>query len=337
MPDARLEVTDGLGRRIVPIDKSKFTLGRRETNDLRLQGAEVSRDHAVIFREDDGFHVEDLKSRYGTFVNDAEITDALEHGDQIRLGRGGGAEIVFLVRDAEEEPERNTTTAVTDLRHIAALLEGMHALGSGRVLDDVLSLVMDSAITVSGAERGFIMLANDEGTLEFKLGRGRDRAALAGAKFETSRKIPEEVFETGESRIVADLMDGDLANVHMGTVALGIRNVHCVPLKLVRYVDEVRQAEEQRRISVLYLDSREKGALMSVSTRTALETLATEGARHRERQAVPHDAGESEAGSGDADRRRDSAGALAARSADGDTFRSGRVDGGVPVDRRRFL
>ncbi len=279
MPDARLEVTDGLGRRIVPIDKSKFTLGRRETNDLRLQGTEVSRDHAVIFREDDGFHVQDLKSRYGTFVNDAEITDQpIDHGDQIRLGRGGGAEIVFLVHDADTEPERNTTTPVTDLRHIAALLEGMHALGSGRVLDDVLSLVMDSAITVSGAERGFIMLATDEGELEFKLGRGRDRAALAGAKFETSRKIPEAVFETGESRIVADLMDGDLANVHMGTVALGIRNVHCVPLKLVRYVDEAHQAEEQRRIGVLYLDSREKGSLMSNSTRAALETLATEAA-----------------------------------------------------------
>ena len=78
--DARLEVADGLGRRIVPIDKAKFTLGRREANDLRLQGAEVSSDHAVILRTDDAFHVQDLKSRYGTFVNDAEITDqALDH------------------------------------------------------------------------------------------------------------------------------------------------------------------------------------------------------------------------------------------------------------------
>ena len=337
--DARLEVADGLGRRIVPIDKAKFTLGRREANDLRLQGAEVSRDHAVILRTDDAFHVQDLKSRYGTFVNDAEITDqALDHGDQIRLGRGGGAEIVFLVQDAETAAERNTTTAVTDLRHIAALLEGLHALGSGRVLDEVLSLVMDSAITVGSAERGFIMLANEDGELEFKLGRGRNRAALAGAKFQTSRKIPEEVFETGESRIVADLMDGDLANVHMGTVALGIRNVHCVPLKLVRYVDEAHPAEEQRRIGVLYLDSREKGSLMSSSTRGRPgDTGDRGGGRHRERQFVPHDAGEGEAGSGDANRRRDSAGALAARRADGDTFQGGRIDGGVPVDRRRFL
>ncbi len=46
MPDARLEVTDALGRRIVPIAKEAFGIGRRETNDLRLAGSEVSRDHA---------------------------------------------------------------------------------------------------------------------------------------------------------------------------------------------------------------------------------------------------------------------------------------------------
>ena len=73
-------------------------------------------------------------------------------------------------------------------------------------------------------------------------------------------------------------MDGDLANVHMGTVALGIRNVLCVPLKLVQYLDEAHPAEEQKRIGVLYLDSREKGSLVGNSTQAALETLATEAA-----------------------------------------------------------
>jgi sigma-B regulation protein RsbU (phosphoserine phosphatase) len=77
---------------------------------------------------------------------------------------------------------------------------------------------------------------------------------------------------------VADLLDGDLANVHMGTVALGIRNVLCVPLRLVRYVDKAENVGEERRIGVLYLDSKEKGSLLSGSTRAALETLATEAA-----------------------------------------------------------
>ena len=86
------------------------------------------------------------------------------------------------------------------------------------------------------------------------------------------------MFRTGEPKVVADLLDGELADVHMGTVALGIRHVVCVPLNLVRYVDRRTTRAGERRIGVLYLDSREKGTLLSGSTRGALETLATEAA-----------------------------------------------------------
>jgi len=280
MSDARLEVTDALGRRIVPISKGQFEIGRRETNDLRLAGSEVSRDHAEIVALDGGFVVRDKQSRYGTYVNDEPITvdRPLAHGDRIRLGRSGGAELVFLLADTAPAQDKATTTAIGDLRQIAALLDGLRALGSGRVLDDVLALVLDSAIEVTGAERGFIMLANPANELEFKLARGRRQQSLPGTTFATSRKIPEEVFRTGEPKILADLLDGDLANVHMGTVALGIRNVQCVPLKLVRYVDRADDVAGERRIGVLYLDSREKGTFLSGSTRGALETLATEAA-----------------------------------------------------------
>jgi sigma-B regulation protein RsbU (phosphoserine phosphatase) len=279
MPDARLEVTDALGRRIVPIAKDAFGIGRRETNDLRLAGSEVSRDHAEIVAASGGFMLRDRQSRYGTFVNDEPVTERpLAHGDRIRLGRTGGAELVFLLADTAPAQDKQTTTAIGDLRQIAALLDGLRALGSGRVLDDVLALVLDSAIEVTGAERGFIMMANPANELEFKLARGRRQQPLPGTSFATSRKVPEEVFRTGEPRILADLLDGELANAHMGTVALGIRNVQCVPLKLVRYVDRADDVALEKRIGVLYLDSREKGSFLSSSTRGALETLATEAA-----------------------------------------------------------
>lgn len=277
---ARLEVNDALGRRVVEINKALFEIGRRETNDLRLAGSEVSRDHADIVTEDGKIVIRDKNSRYGTYVNGEQVTErVLMPGDRIRLGRSGGAELVFLVDGVESQSEKSATTAIGDLRQITALLEGLRALGSGRVLDDVLSLVLDSAIEVSGAERGFIMLSpGGTAELEFKMARGRSRQTLSGSSFAISRKIPEEVFRTGTPRIVADLLDGELANVHMGTVALGIRNVLCVPLKLVRYVDIAEAADEERRIGVLYLDSREKGVLLSSSTRAALETFATEAA-----------------------------------------------------------
>ena len=287
MADGRLEVTDALGRRVIHIDKPVFSVGRRSGNDLQLVGSDVSRDHAEIATENGAFVLRDRGSRYGTYVNGEGITEhTLQHADLIRLGRSGGAEMVFLLEDATQaasgaSSDRHTTSAVGDLRQVAALvgrvreraqvaalLEGLRALGSGRVLDEVLALVMDSALEVTGAERGFIMLANAGSELEFKIARGRGRLTLSGKQFETSRKIPEEVFSTGQEKIVADLLDGDLANVHMGTVALGIRHVLCTPLRLVRYLDRADQQTEEKRIGVLYLDSREKGALLSRAART---------------------------------------------------------------------
>src|SRR4051794_38706812 len=287
----RLDVVDGAGRRSVEVSPVPFAIGRRDTNHLQLGGSEVSRDHAEIVLEGARYLLRDKHSRFGTFINgDAVASERLlKPGDVIRLGRTGGAELVFQIGPGLPTGPPSTPLnvsavsgpaagAIGDLRHVARLLEGLRALGTGRVLDDVLSMVLDSAIDVSGAERGFIMLAPADGDLEFKMARGRGHLTLPGSSFATSRKIPEEVFRTGEPRLVADLLDGELASVHMGTVALGIRNVLCVPLRLVRYLDKAEAVGEERRIGVLYLDSREKGILMSHSTRAALETLATEAA-----------------------------------------------------------
>jgi len=277
MAQAKLEISDQLGRRTVQIDKDPFSIGRRVTSDLHLLSGEVSRDHCEIASVDGGFEIRDRGSRYGTFVNGEEVKEhRLTHGVRVKLGRSGGAEFVFLLSDAPAG-DHGTASAVGEMHQVAVLLEGLRALSSGRVLDDVLALVMDSAISVGGAERGFIMLAGDD-ELEFKLGRSRDRVTLPGTSFKTSRKIPEEVFRTGEARIEADLLEGDLAAQHQGTVALGIRNVLCMPLRLVRYVDTVETTTEDKRVGVLYLDSREKGTLMSSSTQDTLETLAAEAA-----------------------------------------------------------
>jgi serine phosphatase RsbU (regulator of sigma subunit)/pSer/pThr/pTyr-binding forkhead associated (FHA) protein len=276
MSDARLELNDGLGLRVIPLDKPQITIGRRTENDVRLNGSDVSRDHAEIVAANGDYILRDRGSRYGTFVNDAQITEhKLASGDRLQFGRAAGTDVVFRRGDSPPSSERTPVTAVSDLRQLAALLEGLRALGSGRVLDEVLALVLDAAIEVTGAERGFIMLSGDS-SLDMKLARARGRITLPGNRFDVSRKIPEEVFASGEIRMVADLLDGDLKDVHMGTVALGIRHVACAPLRLVRYLDRADMPSETKSIGVLYLDSREKGSLMAAHTRTALDTLATE-------------------------------------------------------------
>jgi serine phosphatase RsbU (regulator of sigma subunit) len=277
MSGLRLQVQDTVGEREVTIDHVPYTIGRRDTNDLRLAGSEVSREHAEIVQEGDRYVLHDRESRYGTFVNGEAVSECdLRPGDRIRLGRGGGADLLVLSAD-EHASGRSLTGARDDLRQLTALLAGFRALGSGRVLQDVLALVLDASIEISGAERAFIMLASASGELEFKLARGRRKQTLTDTTFATSRKIPEEVFRSGQTKVVADLLDAGLADAHMGTVALGIRHVVCLPLNFVQYVETAEaKSSEDRRIGVLYLDSRERGSLASEATRTALETLASE-------------------------------------------------------------
>lgn len=276
----RLDVSDGAGTRSVLVERTPFTIGRRDTNDLRLGGSEVSREHARIDLDNDAYVLHDAESRYGTFVNDVQVTShRLVSGDRIRLGRGGGADIVARMGTETIALSRSQTGARDDLRQITALLDGFRSLGSGRVLQEVLALVLDAAIELSGGERAFIMLAgtgSNDGALEFKLGRGRGKVTLTDATFAVSKKIPEEVFRGGQIRVVTDLLDAGLADVHQGTVALGIRHIVCVPLNLVQYVDAAEASGDDRRIGVLYLDSREKGMLLSETTQRALETLAAE-------------------------------------------------------------
>jgi phosphoserine phosphatase RsbU/P len=279
VPIPRLVVTDALGRRIVNIDKPLFTIGRRSETDLHLTGADISRVHAEISLENGGCIIRDKQSRFGTFVNGEKHSEkVLAHGDQIRLGQAGDTEIVFFVDEEAPSVERSAVSKASELRQMAALLDGLRALGSGRVLDEVLTMVLDSAIEVTGAERGFIMLANRERLLEFKLARARGKVTLSGRTFDTSRKIPETVFSTGQQSIVEDLLDGDLAPLHTGTVALGIRHVLCTPLRLVRYVERADQKGADEIIGVLYLDSRERGALRSAHAQSALDTLSAEAA-----------------------------------------------------------
>ena len=142
----------------------------------------------------------------------------------------------------------------------------------------MLELVLDSAIEITGAERGFIMLVDPDGVLEFKIGRRRNQTTLTGSHFSISRKIPDEVFQTGETRLVEDLRDSNVASEHEGTIALWIRNVLCAALRVVRLVETGQAAEEDLRIGVLYLDSRERQSFRSSSIRAALETLANEAA-----------------------------------------------------------
>src|SRR5207248_11339292 len=127
-PAPRLVITDALGRRIVPIDKPLFTIGRRSETDLRLTGADISRVHAEIAAENGGYVIRDKQSRFGTYVNgDRTREKVLADGDQIRLGQAGDTEIGLFVDGAAASSGRTALSAVCAPRLGSVALQGLCA------------------------------------------------------------------------------------------------------------------------------------------------------------------------------------------------------------------
>jgi phosphoserine phosphatase RsbU/P len=277
MSEGRLKVSDFHGTRAVLLDKPVFTIGRRSTADLKISLADVSKEHAEVVREGDHYVLHDRGSRYGTFVNGQAVTrHPLTPGDTITLGRNEAVTLVFESDTTSITSLSDTTADVGGLRLIASILNCLRALGSGRVLGDVLALVIDSALDVTKAERGFVMLANEQGELRFTLARRSGRVMLPGTSFATSIKIPHEVFTTGQGQMVPDLMERESG--HGDTIAAGIRHVICVPLRVGPMTVESSPAAEARVIGVLYLDGRERRTMCSTGTLSSLEGFATQAA-----------------------------------------------------------
>lgn len=87
---AAIEVLDESGAVLLrrPLAGGRLVIGRRSTNGLMLQDAEVSRHHAQIEQDAAGFSVRDLDSMNGTAVNGRRIDGPhlLRDGDLIEIG-----------------------------------------------------------------------------------------------------------------------------------------------------------------------------------------------------------------------------------------------------------
>lgn len=72
-----------------PLVTDEIIVGRETTNAVVIQEGSISNRHARIFRTPEGFMVEDLKSRNGTFVNGEPVKEKrlLADNDEVRFGR----------------------------------------------------------------------------------------------------------------------------------------------------------------------------------------------------------------------------------------------------------
>ncbi len=70
-----------------PLNKTEFVIGRGEDCDIVLPDRQVSRHHFRVVRDDNGYNVEDLGSKNGTYINGAPVRGSmqLQDGDEIQV------------------------------------------------------------------------------------------------------------------------------------------------------------------------------------------------------------------------------------------------------------
>jgi len=285
---ARFRYRDEVGKELwVNINPPRFTVGRSSMNDLVLGQMGISRSHAAVVNQNGEYWLRDLGSKHGTYVNGIRVEETrLTNGDRVQLGGLHAVSLTFhqgdllqsLLDISQSEPE--ISLSVHGFKEIGMLLAAFRALSSIPLLDDLLDLVVDSAIDLTGADRGFIMLKEENEGLSFRCARNNCKHRLDGSSFQTSHRIPHEVFETGQRIVINDLDVEDASDSHGSTRQLGLRSVSCVPLRYLAVHESanlsvIGQAET---IGVLYVDSQDISARLSDTQINALETLASEAA-----------------------------------------------------------
>src|SRR5947207_6033447 len=70
-----------MGRRY-PLGNTRLVIGRESDCDIAIDDQSVSRRHACVQPEEDGYTIFDLQSTNGTYINDQMITQSkLKDGD----------------------------------------------------------------------------------------------------------------------------------------------------------------------------------------------------------------------------------------------------------------
>jgi phosphoserine phosphatase RsbU/P len=286
---ARFRYLDETGKeRWVSLVPPRFSIGRSSTNDLVLPQMNVSRNHAEVVIQDNEYTVRDLGSKHGTFLNGQKVEQQarISSGDRVQIGGMQGPQLTFHVGDllqsllGSSEGVADSGLSVRGFREIGMLFSTFRALSSIPLVDDLLALVVDTAIELTGAERGFVMLKEEGDQLTFRCARNAYKKPLDGASFKTSRRVPDEVFKTGQRVVINDLDMGEESGDHSSTRRLGLRSIFCVPLKYLAFHEQGNQSGIGRMeiIGVLYVDSQSIGAGLSNTQLDALETLASEAA-----------------------------------------------------------
>jgi serine phosphatase RsbU (regulator of sigma subunit) len=126
---------------------------------------------------------------------------------------------------------------------------------------------MDEVISVTRAERGFLMLREGEGQLVAKVARGLDKQTIESPEFEISRGVVDRVASESKAILTSDAQTDEWLGQRKSVRGLKLRAVLGVPLQL-----------KGNCIGVVYVDNRLQAGIFTKEDIELLEGIASSAA-----------------------------------------------------------
>jgi len=172
--------------------------------------------------------------------------------DQTR--RMASQRLTIRVKPGPMEPERArdrldqvlTGDRERDTRNVALLLETVHAYDSSKDIGDYLDRVVDMIVGMTGADRGILLLRDDDPQARVVSARDRDQQTIVQLT-QFSHSVPRKVLQTGESICLVDTGESDVQDLGKSVRALDLKTIMSVPIQ-----------GRQGPVGVMYVDSRFK-------------------------------------------------------------------------------
>lgn len=155
-----------------------------------------------------------------------------------------------------------------EMRSLRSLAEIGRVVNSSLDLDKVLQIVMDTIIQITGAERGFIVLRNEEnGELTTRIARNWEQESLDQSEFAVSSTVIKRVINDGQPVLTTNAREDPRFGGQQSVVLFNLRSILCVPLKL-----------KNDLIGVVYADNRFRSGLFSQRHLELLKAFSNQAA-----------------------------------------------------------
>jgi phosphoserine phosphatase RsbU/P len=287
-----LVFVQGNEQRVINLDHSPFTVGRKVDKDLVIADPRVSRDHALIVSENGAFSVVDQGSKHGTFVNGERVDrKVLERNDRLEFGVREVAYVIFNPQHGTTNSAREFLSQIsvmhisdetTDLEKLVLFLEAARKLNTIGVLDEILMTLLDVTLKLTRAERAYVYMKNPRGELRLAAGRNSKGEPLLDDKT-ISHSILDDALKSNSEFVLTDTSRSADLTGRKSIVAYDLRTVICVPLRkpqvhATRDAEAASPAPSAEVMGALYVDSRFASRDISGVSNDILHAIATEAA-----------------------------------------------------------